>query len=219
MEVPGATLRALVRNLNERYPGIAESLVNPDDADRLMPGLGAIVDGEPANLGLLTPLDEQSEVHFIPAIAGGAIAGGAPVPERERGGGNEMRLASRMSRLGTETAFEALARAKALEAQGHSIVFLGIGEPDYDTPAHIVEAAKGALDAGIHALRAVARHHRGARGDRSGRRAAARLRVARVPRGRHARRQANHVLHDPRRSRRRATRSSTRTPASPSTSR
>ena len=82
MEVPGATLRALVRNLNERYPGIAESLVNPDDADRLMPGLAAIVDGEPANLGLLTPLDEQSEVHFIPAIAGGA-----PVPERERGGG------------------------------------------------------------------------------------------------------------------------------------
>jgi aspartate/methionine/tyrosine aminotransferase len=53
-----------------------------------------------------------------------------------------------MSRLGTETAFEALARAKALEAQGHSIIFLGIGEPDYDTPAHIVEAAKGALDAG-----------------------------------------------------------------------
>ena len=59
-----------------------------------------------------------------------------------------MQLASRMSRLGTETAFEALARAKALEAQGHSIVFLGIGEPDYDTPGHIVEAAKDALDAG-----------------------------------------------------------------------
>ena len=59
-----------------------------------------------------------------------------------------MQLASRMSRLGTETAFEALARAKTLEAQGHSIVFLGIGEPDYDTPGHIVEAAKDALDAG-----------------------------------------------------------------------
>ena len=81
MEVPGATLRALVRNLNERYPGIAESLVNPDDADRLMPGLAAVVDGEPTNMGLLTPLDEHSEVHFIPAIAGGA-----PIPER--GGGN-----------------------------------------------------------------------------------------------------------------------------------
>lgn len=59
-----------------------------------------------------------------------------------------MRLASRMALLGTETAFEALARAKALEAQGRDIVFLGIGEPDYDTPAHIVEAAKDALDAG-----------------------------------------------------------------------
>ena len=59
-----------------------------------------------------------------------------------------MRLASRMSRLGTETAFEALARAKALEAQGRSIVFLGIGEPDFDTPAHIVGAAKDALDSG-----------------------------------------------------------------------
>ena len=59
-----------------------------------------------------------------------------------------MRLASRMALLGTETAFEALARAKALEAQGRDIVFLGIGEPDYDTPLHIVEAAKDALDAG-----------------------------------------------------------------------
>ena len=59
-----------------------------------------------------------------------------------------MKLAARMSRLGTETAFEALARAKALEAQGRSIVFLGIGEPDFDTPEHIVEAAKSALDAG-----------------------------------------------------------------------
>ena len=59
-----------------------------------------------------------------------------------------MRLASRMALLGTETAFEALARAKALEAQGRDIVFLGIGEPDYDTPPHIVDAAKDALDAG-----------------------------------------------------------------------
>ena len=59
-----------------------------------------------------------------------------------------MRLASRMALLGTETAFEALARAKALEAQGRDIVFLGIGEPDYDTPPHIVEAAKDALDDG-----------------------------------------------------------------------
>ena len=87
MEVPGATLRAIVRNLNERYPGIVDSLVNPDDTDRLMPGLGAIVDGEPANMGLLTPIDERSEVHFIPAISGGAIAGGAPVADHGTPGG------------------------------------------------------------------------------------------------------------------------------------
>jgi len=59
-----------------------------------------------------------------------------------------MKLATRMSRLGTETAFEALARAKALEAQGRSIVFLGIGEPDFDTPEHIVNAGKDALETG-----------------------------------------------------------------------
>ena len=53
-----------------------------------------------------------------------------------------------MSRLGTETAFEALARARALEAQGRSIIHLGIGEPDFDTPEHIRGAAKDALDAG-----------------------------------------------------------------------
>ena len=79
MEVPGASLRSLVRNLEERYPGIVESLVNPEDADRLMPGLAAIVDGEPTNMGLLTPLDERSEVHFIPAISGGAaVSNGEP---------------------------------------------------------------------------------------------------------------------------------------------
>jgi len=59
-----------------------------------------------------------------------------------------MKLAARMSRLGTETAFEALARAKALEAQGKSIIFLGIGEPDFDTPEYIIDAAKVALDSG-----------------------------------------------------------------------
>ena len=53
-----------------------------------------------------------------------------------------------MSRLGTESAFEVLARAKALERQGKEIVHLEIGEPDFDTPAHIREAAKRALDSG-----------------------------------------------------------------------
>ena len=57
-------------------------------------------------------------------------------------------LASRQSRLGTETAFLTLARARELEAQGRSIVHLEIGEPDFDTPSHIKQAAKEALDAG-----------------------------------------------------------------------
>jgi aspartate aminotransferase len=59
-----------------------------------------------------------------------------------------MNFAERMSRLGTESAFEVLARAKALERQGKEIVHLEIGEPDFDTPAHIREAAKRALDSG-----------------------------------------------------------------------
>jgi aspartate/methionine/tyrosine aminotransferase len=53
-----------------------------------------------------------------------------------------------MGRLGTESAFEVLARAKALERQGKPIVHLEIGEPDFDTPVHIKEAAKRALDEG-----------------------------------------------------------------------
>jgi aspartate/methionine/tyrosine aminotransferase len=59
-----------------------------------------------------------------------------------------MKVAERMERLGTESAFEVLARARALERQGREIVHLEIGEPDFDTPAHIKEAAKRALDAG-----------------------------------------------------------------------
>jgi aspartate/methionine/tyrosine aminotransferase len=53
-----------------------------------------------------------------------------------------------MGRLGTESAFEVLARARALERQGRDIIHLEIGEPDFDTPAHIKEAAKQALDGG-----------------------------------------------------------------------
>jgi aspartate/methionine/tyrosine aminotransferase len=56
-----------------------------------------------------------------------------------------MDLAHRMSNLGTETAFEVLAKAKGLEAQGKDIVHLEIGEPDFDTPANIIEAAVEAL--------------------------------------------------------------------------
>ncbi len=59
-----------------------------------------------------------------------------------------MKLAARMSRIGVEGAFKVLLRARALEAQGRDIIHLEIGEPDFDTPAHIVEAGKRALDEG-----------------------------------------------------------------------
>jgi aspartate/methionine/tyrosine aminotransferase len=60
----------------------------------------------------------------------------------------ELRLASRMARLGTETAFEVLNKARALERQGKDIVHLEIGEPDFDTPLNVVEAAIDALHKG-----------------------------------------------------------------------
>jgi aspartate aminotransferase len=56
-----------------------------------------------------------------------------------------VRLARRMERLGTETAFSVLAKAKGLEAEGREIIHLEIGEPDFDTPAHVVEAGCRAL--------------------------------------------------------------------------
>jgi len=59
-----------------------------------------------------------------------------------------MKLAGRMGRLGTESAFDVLARARALEAQGREIVHLEVGEPDFITPEHIRRAAKEALDRG-----------------------------------------------------------------------
>src|ERR1700732_4404462 len=60
----------------------------------------------------------------------------------------ELRLAKRMSRLGTETAFEVLNRARELERQGKDVIHLEIGEPDFDTPQNIVSSAVNALNAG-----------------------------------------------------------------------
>ena len=85
-----------------------------------------------------------------------------------------MTIASRMMNLGTETAFEVLAKARALEAKGKEIIHLEIGEPDFDTPQHIVEAGIQALregythygpTPGIPELReAIARNSREVRG-------------------------------------------------------
>src|SRR4051812_354949 len=59
------------------------------------------------------------------------------------------RVASRMHQIGTETAFEVLVRARALEAQGRNVIHLEIGEPDFDTPGHIVRAGQQALEEGL----------------------------------------------------------------------
>jgi aspartate aminotransferase len=61
----------------------------------------------------------------------------------------ELRLAPRMARLGTETAFEVLVKARALEAKGRDIVHLEIGEPDFDTPRNVIDAGCDALHKGF----------------------------------------------------------------------
>ncbi|MEC9290229.1 MAG: aminotransferase class I/II-fold pyridoxal phosphate-dependent enzyme, partial [Chloroflexota bacterium] len=85
-----------------------------------------------------------------------------------------MTVAARMNDLGTESAFEVLAKARALEAQGKEIIHLEIGEPDFETPRHIVEAGMQAISdgfthygptAGLPDLReAIARNSREVRG-------------------------------------------------------
>ena len=61
-----------------------------------------------------------------------------------------MKLAKSLDRLGTESAFTVLAEAKKLEAQGNPMIHLGLGQPDFKTPQHVVDAAKKALDDGHH---------------------------------------------------------------------
>src|SRR5207237_10678287 len=61
----------------------------------------------------------------------------------------EVRLAKRMARLGTETAFEVLVKARAPEAKGCDIVHLEIGAPDFDTPANIIDAGADAMRKGF----------------------------------------------------------------------
>ncbi len=68
VSVQGATLRQVVNNLGAIYPGLKERLLDGDD---LSPGIAVSVDGEFTRLGLLQPVREESEVHFLPAISGG----------------------------------------------------------------------------------------------------------------------------------------------------
>lgn len=87
---------------------------------------------------------EISSAARVPGKAPVIVVAGPPL----RAGDNVPPLAKRMSRLGTETAFDVLLRVKKLQAEGKSVVSFALGEPDFDSPAHVIDAAKKALDAG-----------------------------------------------------------------------
>ena len=71
VQAAGATLRQVIEALEADYPGLRERLIDPELEGRVIRSISAIVDGEPIDLGLRTTVDEHSEIHFIPAIAGG----------------------------------------------------------------------------------------------------------------------------------------------------
>ena len=68
--VPGATVRQVINSLEKEYPGSRDLLMDVEEDD-LLPGLAVVVDGETSLLGLLERVQENSEVHFLPAIGGG----------------------------------------------------------------------------------------------------------------------------------------------------
>ncbi len=70
VQVDGSTVRQVINNLEKQYPGVKEFLFDEAEED-LVPGIAVIVDGETSQLGLLQKVQENSEVHFLPAIAGG----------------------------------------------------------------------------------------------------------------------------------------------------
>ena len=72
--VPGATVRQVINNLEREYPGSRDLLMDVEEDD-LLPGLAVVVDGETSLLGLLERVQENSEVHFLPAIGGGCEMG------------------------------------------------------------------------------------------------------------------------------------------------
>ncbi|MBI2855800.1 MAG: MoaD/ThiS family protein [Chloroflexi bacterium] len=68
VKVAGATIRQVVNNLEKEFPGMKDQLCQDDD---IFPGIAVVIDGETANLGLLERVQENSEIHFLPAISGG----------------------------------------------------------------------------------------------------------------------------------------------------
>jgi len=70
VQVAGATVRQVVNNLDKAYPGLKAEICTDDDD--INPGIAVVIDGETANLGMLERVKEDSEIHFIPAMAGGS---------------------------------------------------------------------------------------------------------------------------------------------------
>lgn len=68
IDVEGKNLKELINNLEKLFPGIKSELV---ENEKLKPGLSAVIDGRTTRLGLIHKINENSEVHFLPAIAGG----------------------------------------------------------------------------------------------------------------------------------------------------
>jgi len=69
VDVPGRTLKDVINGLEQLFPGMYSEVVEEDD---LVPGLAAVIDGEHTVEGLLARLKEDTEIHFLPAIAGGS---------------------------------------------------------------------------------------------------------------------------------------------------
>ncbi len=70
VRVAGASVRQVINNLETEYPGVRERLCDENGID-LLPGIAVIIDGETSQLGLLERVEEDSEVHFLPALGGG----------------------------------------------------------------------------------------------------------------------------------------------------
>ena len=72
VQVAGSTVRQIVENLEQAYPGIKDRLI---ENNRIRSSVSVVVDGEVTPIGLLEKVGEDSEVHFVPAIAGGDVTG------------------------------------------------------------------------------------------------------------------------------------------------
>lgn len=72
VDIPGRTLGEVIANLETLHPGTRNHNIDEDDDRRLVPGLAAVIDGDATSQGLLHKLEADTEVHFLPAIAGGA---------------------------------------------------------------------------------------------------------------------------------------------------